>query len=366
MAPRAIRVVLTSEFDGGAEAYVRRLAVALLGRGREVQLLGGLPRWPDSVPCTDLGAGPKWRLKSLPGGLLRLGRELARLRSVVERRPDLVFNLHFKREQIGYSGLLARRGRLVWTEHGRFPRGLFGALLTLPYRLASRRVSHIICVSEVVRDDIARRVSPRARSRVSVVDTGIDTMAFSPPTEDVRAASRERLGISGDRLVVAFVSRLEAGKRPQLAVESCSIAGALLLVAGSGSLDSAIAAQRAEGRLLFLGHVDDPRQVYYAADVALFLSTGAGEGFPTVLLEAAACGLPVVTAKGHGFERSVIDAGGVVTDDSAHAVAESLTEFARDRARLVRARKEARAWALGRDAATWVSRYEQALVGRGQ
>ncbi|KQY23218.1 hypothetical protein ASD16_11705 [Cellulomonas sp. Root485] len=59
-----------------------------------------------------------------------------------------------------------------------------------------------------------------------------------------------------------------------------------------------------------VGHVDDVSTYLRAASVLLFTSTGAGEGLPTVILEAAACGLPVIADESSGFGGLVESIGG--------------------------------------------------------
>lgn len=355
-----LAIVMTSEFDGGAEGYVRRLAATLSRIGLSLELWGTLPVWPEDLPQRLIGAGPKWRLRTLPLGLARLPREQRRLRRTLSEANAAVYNLHFKREQIGFTTLLARRGKVVWTEHGRFPRGVFGVLLSLPYRLASRRVSAIICVSDAVQTDIGQKVSRRSRSKMITVDSAVDVDVFRPASLDERLRSREELGIAHDEFVAAFVSRLEPSKRPLLAITASELAGSGLIIAGAGSEERSVA-RAASGSIRFVGLLSDPRVVYRAADVALFLSTGQGEGFPTVLLEAAAQGLPIISVDGHGFESDIRAAGGIVTDPNADAIAAVIESFKRDKTARSDAAARAREWALRRDLVAWAVKYRAAL-----
>ena len=118
-------VVATTGFSGGAEKYIANLYSALSRRGHRVGLLGRLKPWTAQIgPSVDIHSGPKWSLRTLGPGLVRLARERSGLQLALAQVDAKVFHLHFKREQITFTPLLARKRPVVWTEHGRFPGGL--------------------------------------------------------------------------------------------------------------------------------------------------------------------------------------------------------------------------------------------------
>ncbi|XAS71256.1 glycosyltransferase family 4 protein [Micrococcaceae bacterium Sec5.1] len=346
----------TTGFEGGAEKYIAVLAEKMNESGRDVELLGDLPTWPQFLPRTSLHAGAKWNLRTLPIGFLRAFAERAKLRRHLLKSQEVVFNSHFKREQIAYSKLLSKRGRVVWTEHGRFPSGMFGRVIRPFYRHASKHASAIVCVSDLVARDIARFVSdPR---RVVVIDTAIDLTRYRVPTEEYRKKIHAALGLD-DRPVVVYVGRLEPSKRPELAILGGLAAGLQVLVAGTGSQDAYLRGAYAKNKdVHFLGHTDNVAEVFAAGNVHVFASTGAGEGFPTVILEASAMGLPTVAAEESGFGYAVEAAGGrtfSATVESLHAALDEILASQDGTA------AHARAWAETRDHAAWTDRYLDVL-----
>jgi glycosyltransferase involved in cell wall biosynthesis len=347
-------IVATTEFTGGAELYIARQAKALGSAGLHCRLLGDLDTWPNRLERNSLGAGPKWGTKTLGFGVAHLPSERRTLRDLVARIDQPVFNLHFKREQVGYSGLLANYGPVVWTEHGVFPKGSYGAAIRPFYRRASRNVERIICVSDIVASDISRIVGPHID--VVVLDSAVDTNRMSPVSRESRDQAKEAFNLPAGA-AVGFIGRLERSKRPMLAVESANIAGVACLVAGEGSLSDQIDDLQSP-TTKWLGHVDDVTRFYRAIDVHLFASDGTGEGFPTVLLEAAACGVPTVAIRGCGFEHHVLKAGGAVAEASSDSVAAALHKVLRD---LPRRATAARVWAEGRDVDSWVQSYRELL-----
>ncbi|MFJ6677536.1 glycosyltransferase family 4 protein [Microbacterium sp. NPDC091382] len=324
----SVAVVATTAFSGGAEIYIDRLARGLVGGGAEVVLYGSIP--PYSLPSVELDHGPKWSLRTLPLSVLHFGRDLATLRSRVSKRHN-AFSLHFKREQVAFTRELSKHARVVWTEHGTFPSGPFGSLIGPLYRRASRHAAQIVCVSDVVRQSIIQHVADP--SKVVVIESAVDDQA---PVD--RSEARARLGVSHDSRVCVFAGRLTSKKRPQLAIDAAIAARATILVAGEGPLFADLSrAYSSNPLVVFLGQVPSTRDLFAAADVHLWTSDGDGEGFPTVLLEAARAGTRTVGVTGTNFETMVIESGGrlahPVADDIAQRIAtdESSSEARRRR-----------------------------------
>ena len=149
--------------------------------------------------------------------------------------------------------------------------------------LVGRGATRVVCVSELVAEEVLRRY--RLRADV-VIPNGVDTDTFAP--REMRGA-RERLGLSGDRRYALFVGRLEHGKGSDLVVAGAARGGYELLVAGPtgapgtgthhlGVLAPAVLAD-----------------AYAAADCVLFPSRY--EGCSLVVLEALACGRPLLATR---------------------------------------------------------------------
>ena len=218
------------------------------------------------------------RSRTSPGAL---ARDLLRFRREAARfEPDIV-HAHYGTVTALFAALAAPRTPLVITYRGsdlnRLPRedGLRPAAARLMSQLAALRAARIVCVSE----DLLRRLWWR-RGRVIVLPTGVDTGVFRP---EPRQAARDRLGWhAGERVVLFNAGRNPANKRPDLAQAAAALARQ----------------QAPDLRLEIMDGGVPPALVptlMNAADCLLVASDA--EGSPTVVQEALACGLPVVSVE---------------------------------------------------------------------
>jgi len=132
--------------------------------------------------------------------------------------------------------------------------------------------------------------------RIAVIPNARDPEEFRPPSADERMAARARYGL-GEGPVVAFVGTASIEKRLDLAIDTVArLPDHTLLVAGDGATLAGArrrAADELGHRAVFVGEVDDVRPVLHATDVVLI--TSDVEGMPGVAIEAALCGVPVVS-----------------------------------------------------------------------
>jgi glycosyltransferase involved in cell wall biosynthesis len=229
----------------------------------------------------------------------------------------------------GVAGaVLARRLRkpLVLTARGSDVNVL--GTRRLPRRLllaAARQAEAVIAVSGALAERlVALGVD---RERVHVLRNGVDTTLFQ---RQDRGEARARLGLDHGP-VFASVGNLVPGKGHDLAIEAAAhIPDAILLVVGAGPCREALArtanaAGMAE-RVQFIAELPqrDLVTVYAAADALVLAS--ASEGWPNVLLEAMACGTPVVATAVGGVPEIVTEptAGIVVQERSSEALASAL------------------------------------------
>jgi glycosyltransferase involved in cell wall biosynthesis len=163
--------------------------------------------------------------------------------------------------------------------------------------MVSHRNVHFIAVSNVLRQTAIDFGVPK--DRVAVCYTGIDLRQFEPGPKR----------ISDRRRRIVFVGRLVEMKGCAYLIEafveiSRCIPGAELVVIGDGPLrnDLAALARKLDVRVKFLGAVTQDivkRQLNEASVFCLpsiTASNGNFESFGMVLLEAQACGVPVVTS----------------------------------------------------------------------
>ncbi|MCB1696308.1 MAG: glycosyltransferase [Pseudomonadales bacterium] len=180
------------------------------------------------------------------------------------------------------------------------------ASLATTYRASSARVA----VSNAVAEDLAK-LSGLERERFTVIYNS--ALISTDQGYTTGAAEVAWRGWRGKRIL--SVGRLKASKNFALLIGSfrrlLSRMDARLMILGTGELAedlaSHIAALGLTGKVILPGHVADPVPFYLSAD--LFVLSSNYEGFGNVIVEALACGLPVVSTDCPGGPREILDYG---------------------------------------------------------
>jgi glycosyltransferase involved in cell wall biosynthesis len=169
-------------------------------------------------------------------------------------------------------------------------------------------------------------------SRITVLRNGIDTRLFRPTD---RAAQRAGLGLSGT--VLLMVGNLVPLKGHALVLRALAdFPHACLLIIGEGgeeqNLKMLAGALQIQHRVRFLGAMPQHElPAFYSAADALVLASSR-EGWPNVLLEAMACGTPVVSTAVGGTPEVVAapEAGVLMAERTASGVTQALHRLFRN------------------------------------
>ncbi|MBM4363047.1 MAG: glycosyltransferase [Deltaproteobacteria bacterium] len=271
------------------------------------------------------------RVTCLPaeGGAAMLARLPALVRLLRQDRPDVI---HCHMPLASVLGRVA--GRIVGvpvlsTEHNLLERY---HPATRAATLATFRLQrHVVAVSDEVAASIRRHAGPAVP--VTVVKNGVSTRRFVRDPA-LRAAARERLGISGAAPVVGTVAVFRVQKRLDLwlAVASQlrkSFPDARFLLVGDGPLraevDAAVGRFGLGDAVLRPGLQEDVRPFLAAMD--LFFVASDFEGLPVALLEAMASEVPAVVTDAGGMPEVVgAAAGRVVPRGDVPAMVAALVE----------------------------------------
>ncbi len=280
-----------------------------------------------------------------------------RVRALIVRlRPDIVHAVALLPCLIaGLAALLAGRPRLVLGLTGLgfvFASNSLFARLLKPLTIGALRfvVRHgrvHLTVQNTDDRTVLERYRIAAPSQITLIaGSGVDTDLFAPPAAlptapPVRIGFAARLiAIKGVEEFVAAGARLHAEGQPV----SLHIAGT-----PDPNNPSVIPRARLNGwkALPFLtlhGKVADMAAFWGGMHIACMPSRG-GEGLPKALLEAGACGLPLVATDSPGCRDLVIDGenGRLVPPRDVEALAEALRDLALDAARRAAFGKAARA-----------------------
>ncbi|MFO1161052.1 MAG: glycosyltransferase [Reyranellaceae bacterium] len=308
---------------GGIEMLALRLAKALPGRNAILSLEGSADElraaWP-AVASYEVDVFALGKEKGISVGLVRNLTEQLRIFS-----PRSVFTHHIG--PLLYGGLAARLAGVrtvvhvehdVW--HHRAPRR------RLQLRLASSLLRPTLAA--ISHDAAAALGRVTGARRVVVVPNGIDLGLYKA---GACGAGRALLGVPAGLPIIGCVGRLEPVKGHASLLHALSrlAADVHLVIVGDGSQRQPLQTLARElgvsGRVHFAGHRDDVHALYPAFDVLCLPSEQ--EGLPFVVIEAQACGTPVV-ATDVGSVRAALcpETSRVVPPRDVTALADALGE----------------------------------------
>jgi glycosyltransferase involved in cell wall biosynthesis len=173
-------------------------------------------------------------------------------------------------------------------------------------------------------------------SKTSVMHNGVDTTFFHPMN---RKENRGKLGLPKNKTLILTIRRLVYKNGLDTFIESASLLTRdypylLFIVIGKGPNRTLI-----EKRVRELGIGDNVRlagfvpekllPLYYNAADYFVIPSSSGEGLPLVLLEAMACGLPVIATTVGGTPEIIKDMknGVLVPPRKPKALAETISKF---------------------------------------
>jgi len=297
-SPRRIAFFMHDLSGGGVERMRLRLLAALAARGHSVFLVvqqggGALADLVPEVVELAVLAQPRTSRCIVP-----LARWLR------EHQPDVLVSSLDHNNIAAILALQLVRGpiRLVICQHNALSaERLLGwryRLIPLLYRLLAGRVDAVLAVSAGVAADLVTTAS-FAETRITIIHNPVSG-------DDIpgRAAMPTLHPWSDDAETPTFVfaGRLVAQKDPVLLLEAFArrlrSGPARLIVLGDGEMRVALERRAAElgigERLHFGGFVADP--LPWIARASAFILTSRYEGFGNVIVEALACGTPVIAA----------------------------------------------------------------------
>lgn len=299
---------------GGAEKVFVSLANEFARSNLNVEVVIVRQTGP-LIKCIDENVS----IEQLAGGQEIWSRLPSVCKYLRQRKPKSILSAFV---QINAMLIMARTiaqssARLVITEHSMFSianckkNRVSRRQMLFPYlaQVTYPRADAIIAVSKGVAQDLAKIIGVD-HGHISVVYNPIDqynakvakrlSQNAVPLNKTIRIVSCGRLEPAKDfKTLLNSVYRLK--KRRKVIVD--------LLGTGSQENSLKILAEELglESNVRFHGHVDNPFSFYSMAD--LFVLSSAWEGFANVLVEAMACGLPVVSTDCKSGPREILADG---------------------------------------------------------
>jgi len=307
MKPRPIYHLDGEAGFRGGERQLLYLAAALRARGRR------------GVICARAGG-------ELEAEARRQGFETAGLSvlSLVGRARKEGAVLHAHTSHAAGTAAWAAWAGVPVVSHRRVDFPVSGLSARLKYGAAGR----IVCVSKAIAEIMSSAGAPAGK--LSVIPDGLPVTAeeskwagvepgrFSPAPPAERLALRKALagefGFPSDSLLVGNLAALVPHKDHDTLIAAALIVllkrpKVRFLIAGRGpeeaSLIESIKRMGLLGKVILLGHRPDPLPLLKALDI--YVQSSWGEGMGSVLIEAAACGIPVAATIAGGIPEVVSD-----------------------------------------------------------
>jgi len=324
------------EADGeGNSTYTRNLIAALYAQpGDEAfALFAGDPGHPFYGSLPPRGGARVVRVRQ-GAGILRIALTLGRA-----ARRQGVDCLH-----VQYAAPLAYAGPLVVTVHDlgflhvpdSFPVSLRVALRVLVPR-SIRRASRVITCSEFCRRDIEARYGVAA-GKVAVVPLGA-AARFHPRAAGETAGVLARYGLRpGFLFALGRLNRRKNLERLLLAygrLRAAGVSEAPLVIGGKADYGVEDVLRRAKlvadgSGVRFMGLIPDDDLPHFYGGAACFVYPSLFEGFGLPLIEAMACGTPVISSDRTALPELVAAAGLVVDPLSVDALADAMARMLGD------------------------------------
>lgn len=347
-----IMLVISSLRRGGAERIVSVMANEWLARGQDVILVS------IEAECTDA--------YQLRPGIVRVALDLARasrnpfsgawnnlrriwsLRRVARRyRPDAVVSFVTHTNLLALMALVGTSLPVVVSERIDPSQMNLGILREVMRKWIYPRAAAIVVQTERVRQKMKHGLR---RANFVVIPNPVPVV--DPDAQESNVSLYELVHLPAGAKVVAAMGRLDSQKGFDLLIEAFSelvprYPEWYLVIFGEGPLRSTLEEQIERSGLT--ASVRMPSVVRaarrYLAESDLFVLSSRFEGFPNALLEAMACGLPVVSFDCPSGPEEIIrnDHNGLLVEPAnAHALAAALSELMQSPARREELGKNAR------------------------
>lgn len=323
----------------GTEHYTYELLAALAQRDRRARYTLYCNQMPAALPPL----GPNFTLRRIPFPRLwthaRLSAEL------LVRPPDVLF----VPAHVLPLGAPLRRGiRTVVTIHDmgymHFPEAHTRAhrlYLRLSTMWSARMANHVIAISSATRDDLVRLAGVPAE-KISVIHHGV-AARFRPAEPHAIEAVRQRYGLGQPYLL--YIGTVQPRKNLERLIDAFATLEAATPHASSPDLQLVIAGKRGwltdaierraaslglDDRVRFVGYVPDDDVPPLLSGARAFVFPSLYEGFGMPVLEAMACGTPVLASDSSSLPEIAGEAALLVDPLDTAAIAAGIGRLAGD------------------------------------
>ncbi len=290
---KVLHIVLSLE-PGGMENGLVNVAKLLHNNGFDIYVcclekIGDFAdRFPDKSKIFLLNKQPGISFKTM----YRLSRLIRRI------KPDIIHTHNFG--PLIYTTAaksISPKFSLLHGEHGMVKNEDSGEFKLLLRKFCYAKCNLIHTVSEGLKEYFVQSGFPE--QKIIAINNGVDTQQFTPGD---KLEARKKVLLPEDAIALGIVGRFDSGKRHSVLIEVFNQLGQkypnlFLLMVGEGGDDygkvkELVGSSPYKNRIVMTGFQKDMCLYYRAMDLLVIASLR--EGFPNVLLESMACGVPAL------------------------------------------------------------------------
>jgi glycosyltransferase involved in cell wall biosynthesis len=285
---------------GGVGRYVDELLPALIAEGADLAVISqahDVGYYEGLLPGVEVLAAPT----AIARRPVRLAWEQVGLPAMARRaRADVLHCPHYTMPLAARTPVVTTLHDATFFTHPELHLPVKRRFFQTWTRLSLTRARRCVTPSAATRDELVR-VAGADPSRVDVAHLGVDAARFHEPSPAERDKARAQLGVDGPYL--AFLGTLEPRKNVPALIRAWGALPdrpALVLAGGRGwdeDVDRAAAEVPPGAPLLRPGYLPLELLAGFLGEAELVAYPSLGEGFGLPVLEAMACGVPVLTTR---------------------------------------------------------------------
>ncbi|MCK9484062.1 MAG: glycosyltransferase family 4 protein [Candidatus Marinimicrobia bacterium] len=339
--PKVMQIITRLD-QGGSTDVTLKLSAGLVKNGYEVLLVSGKTTEP-SLDLADYTRKNGFRLYFLralsrePSFFFDILAFIQIYRLILKFRPDILHTNTSKAGFLGrFAGRLAKVPKILHSPHGHIFYGYYNRLISKCFIILEKFATHccdrVLNLTEIGRrDHIRERIGPPWKFYVT--SGGVDLAQF------FNVSSLESKTKTPDEIIrICWVGRIVPVKNLPMLLNTAAILknnplNLEYLIVGDGSdrsYNEKLADELGLSGIQFLGYRSDIPQIMASSDIFVF--TSLNEGFGNVIIEAMACGLPIIGTRVGGTPELVQDGrnGLLVKSDNSEALANAIQMIASD------------------------------------
>lgn len=317
---------------GGVESHIYQLSECLIERGHKVIVVThaygnrtGVRYLTNGLKVYYIPMQPFYNQCVLP----TVFSTLPLLRNIFLREKITLVHGHSAFSTLAHEAMFHARTmgiKAIFTDHSLFGFADASSIITnkvLKFSLAG--INHVICVSHTSKENTVLRGSIKPQM-VSVIPNAVDATVFTPDASQKNTSRRKKITIVViSRLVYRKGTDLLANIIPEICEKYPQVN---FIIGGDGPkrlvLEEVREKYQLTERVQMLGAIDHPnvRKILVKGDI--FINTSLTEAFCIAIVEAACCGLQVVSTKVGGVPEVLPPDLIQLAEPSSKAVMEAL------------------------------------------